>query len=503
VTTGPVRRIRAAVARTPLRIKLVGTVLILATTGFALAAVLTTTALHGYLLSRIDDQLRTFSTGPGGHDFDFRGPEQGGGPGGNASGSPEQPRLPSQFYVARFGPTGARINTYAEQLVSESPPALPVLTTSTASRLSHHAFTVASRDGSSSWRVMAVVIPDGSGTVAVATSLTDMSRTVEHVIWLEAGIGLVLLVMIGLAGYLVINRALRPLVSVEHTAAAIAAGDLTQRVPELPAGTEVGQLSIALNTMLTQIEDAFAHEHSSEQQARASEARMRQFVADASHELRTPLTSIRGFAELFRIGAADDAADLPRLMSRIETEAARIGLLVEDLLMLARLDQQRPLAHEPVDLLAIASDVVHDAQLVATDRSISLDVSVATAAIVAGDEARLRQVLHNVMTNALTHTPAGTPVDVTVRTTGDLAEVAIADRGPGIAQEHVERIFERFYRADESRHRGSGGAGLGLSIVSGLVAAHGGTVAVVPRDGGGSTFVITLPLAEAAEASSS
>jgi two-component system OmpR family sensor kinase len=229
---------------------------------------------------------------------------------------------------------------------------------------------------------------------------------------------------------------------------------------------------------------------------------MRQFVADASHELRTPLTSIRGFAELFRMGATAGEPDLPRLMSRIEGEAARMGLLVDDLLLLARLDQQRPLELEPVDLLTVVTDVVHDAQLTAADRSISLDVATtAGAPVVIGDESRLRQVVHNLMTNALTHTPGGTPVDVALRTVADgerpEAVVEIADRGPGVSDDHAARVFERFYRADTSRTRSGGGTGLGLSIVAGLVAAHDGIVTVSDRDDGGAVFTVRVPLAPA------
>jgi two-component system OmpR family sensor kinase len=250
--------------------------------------------------------------------------------------------------------------------------------------------------------------------------------------------------------------------------------------------------------MLSQIETAFSHERDSQQQAKASEERMRQFVADASHELRTPLTSIRGFAELYRMGATTAEMDLAHLMNRIETEAARMGLMVEDLLLLARLDQQRPLEHEPVDLLAVATDVVTDARVVAADRTITLTPPDHDVPVVIGDESRLRQVLHNLMANALTHTPAGTAVDVILTTTPGStpsAVIEVADRGPGMTEEQRERVFERFYRVDTSRNRGAGGTGLGLSIVAGLVEAHHGSVAVAARDGGGTVFTVSLPLA--------
>jgi two-component system OmpR family sensor kinase len=500
----PVDSVRAAVAATPLRIKLVGAILLLATVGLVVAGVATTAALHSYLLGRVDDQLKSFAHDAGDHDFTGHvvgpGPGIGLGPGAGPEGGAQSadndgPRPPSQIFVEQYLPDGQREGIY-NVTYETSPPSLPLMTTATATRLSGHPVTVPSRDGSTAWRVVTIVRPDGR-SVVVASSLSDVNHTTHRVILLELAVGLATIVLIGIAGSLVINRSLRPLVSVENTAAAIADGDLSQRVPDLPERTEVGRLSAALNTMLSQIETAFAHERESQEQATASEARMRQFVADASHELRTPLTSIRGFAELFRMGAADAPTDVPHLMSRIETEAARMGLLVEDLLLLARLDQQRPLERTPVDVLAIATDVVHDAQVVAPDRAISLSVQTNRAPIVIGDEPRLRQVLHNLMANALTHTPDGRAVDVVVSTTAGSpdATISVADRGSGIPLEHANRVFERFFREDASRNRAAGGTGLGLSIVAGLVAAHGGTVDASNRDGGGAVFTVRLPLA--------
>jgi two-component system OmpR family sensor kinase len=224
---------------------------------------------------------------------------------------------------------------------------------------------------------------------------------------------------------------------------------------------------------------------------------MRRFVADASHELRTPLTSIRGFAELHRMGAAADADEVRRMMRRIEDEAARMGLLVEDLLLLARLDQQRPLQRNAVDLLDVARDVVHDAQVIAPARSIDLRVQTDVPPVVVGDEPRLRQVLSNLVGNALTHTPADTPVTVSIASSLEAERVVIevADAGPGLTADEVAHVFERFYRADPARNRNAGGTGLGLSIVAGLVAAHGGEVSVDSEPGHGATFRVALPLA--------
>jgi two-component system OmpR family sensor kinase len=490
---------RHPAAATSLRVKLVATVVALAAAGLAVAGLATTAGLHDYLLGRVDDQLRSaagpiadFGTRPG----RSQAPPA---PGGNsaASGPRDGGRgLPGQFYVEQFDAAGAPTLTRSAPLAAAAPPKLPLLSIAQARSRANAPFTVSSTSGSSTWRVVTRVLPDGTGSVAVATSLSDLNHTVTHLVLIETLIGVVVLVLIGSAGWLLIRRSLRPLVNVEHTAAAIAAGDLSQRVPDGSERTEVGRLSRALNGMLGQIEDAFAHERSSQQQATASEQRMRQFVADASHELRTPITSIRGFAEFYRMGGASAPEDLPRMMLRIEHEAARMGILVEDLLLLARLDQQRPLEHEPVDLLALGRDAVHDAALLAPDRVIDLDAESALAPIVTGDEARLRQVVHNLVSNALTHTPAATPILVRVATDTATAQVVleVSDRGPGIEDGDADRVFERFYRADTSRSRKAGGNGLGLSIVAGLVAAHGGTVSVANRDGGGATFRALLPL---------
>jgi two-component system, OmpR family, sensor kinase len=302
------------------------------------------------------------------------------------------------------------------------------------------------------------------------------------------------LTLIAGIGYLMIRRSLRPLADVENTAVAIAGGDLSRRVPDLDPRTEVGRLTRALNGMLGQIEHAFARQRESEQAARASEDRMRRFVADASHELRTPLTSIRGFAELYRQGAVQEPSEVTRLLRRVEDEATRMGLLVDDLLLLARLDQERPLSSAPVDLLTVVADVVHDARAVAPGRRIDLTVDSAPP-VVLGDEPRLHQVVQNLVMNALRHTPSDTDVQVRVGSHDRRAVVAVVDHGPGLSAQARQHVFERFYRLDSSRTRDAGGSGLGLSIVSALVTAHGGTVTVEETSGGGATFVVELPLA--------
>ncbi|RBY91854.1 sensor histidine kinase [Blastococcus sp. TBT05-19] len=358
-------------------------------------------------------------------------------------------------------------------------------------------FTVPAEDRSTSWRVAAVELPEGY-TALLARDLRGDEQVIHRLVAIEVVVGLVVLALLGAAGYVLVRNSLRPLAEVEDTARAIAAGDLSRRVPEGDERTEVGRLSTALNGMLARIESAFHAQQASEEQARGSEQRMRRFVADASHELRTPLTSIRGFAELYRQGAVRSEDDVARLMERIEAEGGRMGLLVEDLLLLARMDQQRPLSTAPVDLAAVAGDAVHDARAVQPDRPISLhlDESLTDVPVVLGDEGRLRQVVGNLVTNALTHTPVTTRVLVSVAQDPEDADVLllrVADEGPGMAEADAARAFERFYRADASRTRAAGGTGLGLSIVASLAAAHGGSAALETAPGAGLAVTVRLP----------
>jgi two-component system OmpR family sensor kinase len=297
-----------------------------------------------------------------------------------------------------------------------------------------------------------------------------------------------------LAGRWGVRRSLRPLRQIEDTAAAIAAGDLTRRVPDAPAGTEVGRLSAALNTMLSQIEQAFAVRA-------ASEERMRRFVADASHELRTPLATIRGYGELYRMGALTDPEDLPRTMRRIEDSATRMGTLVQDLLHLARLGEGRPLAQDDVDLSVLVADAGADLRALDPTRPVRLvpltDGGTTAGAITVGDESRLRQVLANLVGNVVQHTPAASPVELAVGREDGSAVLEVRDHGPGISPEHASRVFERFYRVDQARGRDSGGAGLGMAIVAAIVGAHQGHVQLGPTPGGGTTIRIALPAAPA------
>jgi two-component system OmpR family sensor kinase len=292
-------------------------------------------------------------------------------------------------------------------------------------------------------------------------------------------------VAVALLAWFVVRVGLRPLGAIELTAAAIAEGDMTRRVRRDDASTEVGRLGRSINAMLSKIEEAFG-------QRAASEERLRQFVSDASHELRTPITSIRGYAELYRRGALPDEAALSGAMQRIEREAERMGVLVEDLLLLARLDQRRPLDLQPVDVVQIATEVAADAAVVNRLRSFNVEAS--TSAVVRGDALRLRQVVINLVQNAIVHTPPEAPISVRVRVEEHLAVIEVADEGPGIAPGHLARLFERFYRADSSRARETGGSGLGLSIVAAIAEAHGGRAAVTSEIAKGSTFRVELPL---------
>jgi two-component system OmpR family sensor kinase len=283
----------------------------------------------------------------------------------------------------------------------------------------------------------------------------------------------------------VIRLGVRPIKQMTDTATAIADGDLFRRVPDVTPGTEAGELGDALNRMLGTIEQAF-------DDRTRSEDRLKRFVADASHELRTPITTIRGYAELYRSGALDDASELDEAMRRTEQEAVRMGGLVDDLLHLARLDQGRPIERAPVDVAQLARDAVRDAQAVEPERPIHVDAD--RPVVVSGDEARLRQVLANLVTNAVVHTEPGTPVTVRATRVGDDAVIEVADRGAGMEPDVAARVFERFYRADPSRARHRGGSGLGLAIVEATVTAHGGTVHLDTAPGQGTTVRVVLPL---------
>jgi two-component system OmpR family sensor kinase len=375
-----------------------------------------------------------------------------------------------------------------------SAPRVPAFTyRDSTKRQSTEVITVRSRDGQSRWRIHPNAVPSKHRTVVTAISLSEADATVSRLGKISLATSLVLLALTGVGGYLLTGVGLRPLRRIETTAERIAAGDLSERVPTVSSATEVVRLSKALNGMLSQIEGAFA-------ERTASEQRLRQFIADASHELRTPIATIRGHAELYRTGVARSQTDVAMVLGRVESEARRVGTLVEDMLLLARLDQARPMERAPIDMLAITAETLIDARARQPARKLRLVPELDESSeppVVVGDEARLRQVMTNLISNALMHTPESAPVTVRIRTSNGFAHVAVEDQGPGMPDTAVDRVFQRFYRRDTGRSREQGGTGLGLAIVQALITAHGGTVDCTSLVGLGTTFTIHLPVVTA------
>jgi two-component system, OmpR family, sensor kinase len=546
--------------RTPLRTKLIAAVLALVVMALAAISITSVILLRSNLTQQQDPKLQALF----GHYTSGSPPIQaqanvvylqGSGmiagvqaPGGEPlSQSNSNPGLPS------MGGTRQQ----------QSPPRLPT-NHNWAGSGPEMVITVPAQSGGDSWRVMAKTVTYldlstnavATGTFFVAVDLGPVNADIERLATVDLIVSVAIVIVLAVVAIAVVQTNLRPLNDIEMTAGEIATGHLNHRIPERDPRTEIGRLGRSLNTMLSQIEQAFHSQEESERAAHQSEERMRRFIADASHELRTPLTTIRGFAAHYRqrggavgrrpgvsagigtgahhqiapfrtdalvpdspatyshgeqAGDGMSSDDLDHLMGRVEAEATRMGLLVEDLLTLARLDQQRPLNFGPVDVLTLAVDAVQDARIVSPGRQIDLIVAPGTAFLVDGDEPRLRQVLSNLVNNALTHTPAGTPVRVKIASgtlvppAGNLRRAPgtppapavvldVEDDGPGMTAEQAQRVFERFYRADAARNRASGGSGLGLAIVAGLVIAHGGTVSVRTAPGQGADFEVRLPL---------
>ncbi|HEY0718438.1 MAG TPA: HAMP domain-containing sensor histidine kinase [Streptosporangiaceae bacterium] len=519
--------------RTPLRVKLITALLALVALALAVISFTNTAVFQRYLQSQADSQLRSLMI-----NTQNRLPGAGGGNGYQDHYIPT-----TGFVVEMLDPSGNRLSQFGG--IGSTTGSLPRVPTSTAWLSAHQnrPVTVPAQSGNDGWRILFVQIPnapititepDGTQTDQVETltlvvgeQIGNIDRPIGYLAWLDVVVSLAIMLGLGVVSVAVVRTNLRPLDDIEETAQEIAAGHLERRVPDRDPRTEVGRLGQSINTMLSQIETAFRAQQESEEAALRSEERMRRFVADASHELRTPLTAIRGFAEYYRqrggVAIPDERhrgslapEDLDRIMQRVEGEASRMGVLVEDLLLLARLDQQRPIEHRPVDLLVLAADAVQDTRMIAPGRPVQLDVEPGQAFLINGDEARLRQVIGNLMSNALAHTPDGSAVDVRLRagflpgppagpgapaTSVPAAVLDVADHGEGLTPEQAQRVFERFYRADQARNRKSGGGnGLGLAIVSALVAAHGGTATVESAPGQGATFRVTLPLAPDAAA---
>jgi two-component system OmpR family sensor kinase len=462
------------VRRLSLRTRLLVGVIALAGVGLVAADVATYSALRSYLLGQVDSTLNSVHVGIeaavfGGH------------------GGPAPAQVPGDCVQVRRVGEGASNTVCIPAFPGEdelSPPKLPAHMSLPSHATSPEGdrvrfFDVSAASGSGRYRVRASEEARHPGYVLlIAQPLRDLDSTLHRLLLIEILVTAVVLAALAALALWIIRIGLRPLREIELTAEAITAGDLSRRVEHADSQTEVGRVGSALNTMLDRIE--------------ASDRRLRRFIADASHELRTPLAAVRAYAELFGRGAANRPEDLERSMSGITRESERMSLLVDDLLLLARLDEGRPLERKPVDLAQLVGEAVDAARVVEPDRSVDVSVEPAT---VTGDEARLRQVLDNLFANARSHTPPGTPVSVDLQRVDGQARLSIADHGPGLTEEHATRVFERFYRADTSRSRASGGVGLGLSIVAAVIEAHGGTAEAAPTPGGGATFVITLPLA--------
>jgi two-component system OmpR family sensor kinase len=439
-----------------LRARLTLGLVVLAAIGLALAGLATYGALRAFMLERVDDQLTDA----------FRRPIV----------SARAAVLPAGAYYEVRNPEGGLVRREETFLDGAAPPALP-------EELPLGAFTVGAAGDGPRYRAAGERLQNGN-LLVIALPLDEVDRTLRRLVFVEFVVMGIVLGALAALGWWLVGLGLRPLERMGRTAGAIAAGDLSQRVEPASEKTEVGRLGLALNSMLGQIEGAFAERE-------ASEARLRQFVADASHELRTPLTSIRGYAELFRRGAGERPEDLAKAMRRIEEEAARMGVLVDDLLLLARLDQGRPLDRTAVNLTRLAADAVDDARAAYPGREVTLSNN--GTVTIAGDEVRLRQVLANLLANACTHTPDGTAVRVRVEKVAHDAVVEVADVGPGMTDEEAAHVFEQFWRADNARTRSRGGAGLGLSIVRAIAVAHGGRAEVVTAPGAGATFRVVLP----------
>jgi two-component system OmpR family sensor kinase len=483
-------------------------VALLAGAALVLADIASTLQLRSSLLGQVDRQLgqgaKVYSRPPPpGREPDLPGPRRSFNPG---------PDLRISLYTTQGT---------LDRTVGDTTGRGPEL--GSFEQLTRHAggnpYTVNDRDGGAGWRVIVTNRTDTSALVVIAVSLRQLDGTTSTLLAIDTAVLALMLLLLGLVAAAVVRLGLKPLTAMQTTAEQIAGGTLSRRVDNADPHTEAGRLGIALNAMLARIEAALADRTGSEQ-------RLRQFLADASHELRTPLTSIKGFAELYRRGGAPAGPALDEAMARIEAEANRMGLLVADLMLLARLDEERPLERHPVDLLALAADTVRDAHARVPGRFIALDFddeaptalgagiigpAIMGPATVTGDEPRLRQVATNLLTNALQYTPAEALITVRVGRSAQpdgpvtamvgtgpapgtpLAVLEVTDTGPGLAPDQAGRVFERLYRADASRHRASGGAGLGLAIVAAIVVAHGGRVELRTGPGRGAAFRVLLP----------
>jgi two-component system, OmpR family, sensor kinase len=474
--------------RLSLRARLLVALIALAAVGLAAAGFASYRALHSYLYDRVDQQVRSAVFPISielAHEAGQAGPGIGPGPGGQGGPGPS-----SQLPVGTYGELRA---ADGKVIVRTSPtfgderlprPAVPRDLTATGPDSISPVTVGQSGGGSESFRAAAVETESG-GEIIVAVPLGDTDATLNRLVVIELVVGAAILLALAAAAWWLVGVGLRPLRRMGEVAGQIAEGDLSRRVEPDDERTEVGRLGRSLNAMLGQLEALFA-------ERAAGERRLRRFLADASHELRTPLASIRGYSELYRIGAAREPAEVERAMDRIEAESARMGGLVDDLLTLARVDEVREPAREPLDLRELLEDARDDARAAAPEREITLTPTGPVAIEADGDA--LRRVFANLMRNAVVHTPAGTPIELGLASTESQATVTVRDYGPGLPPGDPNAVFERFWRDSESRGRDDGGAGLGLAIVAAIVGAHGGTVEATNPPGGGAQFTVRLPL---------
>ncbi len=494
-----------------LRARVLTSVLVLAAAGLVALAAVTYAEQSSFLQGRVDQEVRgagpalsraledagyrpsaeTQASGnpssaagaahgsPAAGNFLQGGPGSPGAPGAGGPGA--APMLPPGTYGQRRNATG-KVLGHVQFTYGQTAPAAPKIPTHVAvGRL----FTVGSVGSSGlRYRAEAVRDPQDSGLTVVAVPLREVEQTLNRLLLVEALVITGVLIALGLTAFFVVRLGLRPLDRMEITAGQIAAGDLSHRVSPATPRTEVGRLGLALNAMLDRLEQAFVART-------ASEERLRRFLADASHELRTPLASIRGYAELFRMGATEDRASTEMAMRRIEEESERMGVLVEELLTLARLDETPQRTRVPVDLAVLAHDAVEDARATAPDRAIELHGT--GPAPVSGDPHQLRQVLANLTRNALVHTPSGTPIEVTFGQDDHMVTIRVRDHGAGLPDGAAENLFDRFWRAEAGRERGRAGAGLGLAIAYAVIEAHHGQISAENAPGGGAVFVVRLP----------
>ena len=446
------------------------------------------TALKSYLIGRIDDQLNSVAGGSFLR-LDRAGiePNQDDDRDGDGISSPLR-RVPSAISVTLLDPTGAIIGRLGGELNTERVErVIAGITPATVTEKRGKPFTII-RD-KAHFRVLARLLPSGAGSAVAALSLEDVERTLGRLQLLFLFIGLLVLLLVGVVSRVAIRVSMKPLTAVESTAEAIASGDLSARLPDAKPDSEVGRLTSSLNRMLSRIEESFAVQ-------RRSEEKLRRFVADASHELRTPLTAIRGFAELHRQGAITGEEKTRELVGRIESESKRMSSLVEDLLTLARLDQARPIAHEAVDVKKLIEEAAQAVRASAPYANITLDLPDEESFII-GDSLKVYQAILNLAANAATHTPEGTPITISLLAHEENVQIKVCDLGPGLTPEQQSRVFERFYRVDQSRTRtGAEGSGLGLSIVQAIMEAHHGTVEIESELGRGTTFTLTFPIRE-------